>query len=350
MRRAVWGPAVLGMLMTFAPIVMSAPSALAAAAAPVTAWLEISTTRPAAGCSVNISVEIRTNGDPVAAAGVNAALFSGRSLIDTYSATTDGNGVVELSVDASSGVGDWVDVDVNGAYLTGFSIAAGTGSSCADAPRSMTVSGALPSVASPAGAGSTGSTVADASGDAGPTVNVGGVIFYKQERNLSCEYAALHIATAAWGAPVSEYAFDDVVGWNDNPHRGYRGDITGPWGNTTDYGVYAEPLAAALAQFGFTGDVFYAQGDASALTSRLDAGVPTVVWIAERGDQSEYAETDGASYMLMNFEHVVVAYGYSDAGVYISDPASASSKFFPWDTFMGMWNLMDGMGLGVSPT
>jgi hypothetical protein len=37
-----------------------------------------------------------------------------------------------------------------------------------------------------------------------------------------------------------------VVPLNDNPHLGYRGNIHGEWGNTEDYGVYSEPLAAAL--------------------------------------------------------------------------------------------------------
>lgn len=341
--------ALVGIISLLMPFWSLLAHARAAETEPVKAWIDINTTRPASGCAVDFSVELRTNGDAVVSADVTSALFSNNNLVDTASASTNEGGVAELSLDASAGVGDWIDINVDGAYLTGFSIAAGAGASCADTPKAIAVSGDIPVVASASGSAAASDAVTTTS-DAGPTVSVGGIIFYKQERNLSCEYAALHIATAAWGNPISEYSFDDVVGWSDNPHWGYRGDITGPWGNTTDYGVYAEPLATALAQFGFNGDVFYADGDASQLTSRLDAGVPTVVWIAERGDQSQYETTaDGTSYMLMAFEHVVVAYGYSDAGVYLSDPASASSKFYSWDDFMSMWNLMDGMGLGVSP-
>ena len=77
------------------------------------------------------------------------------------------------------------------------------------------------------------------------------VPMYTQQRNLSCEYASMVIAMGAYGVWVSEWVFDEMVPLSDNPHWGYRGDITGWWGNTTDYGVYAEPLAAALGDFGF---------------------------------------------------------------------------------------------------
>src|SRR3954447_4530669 len=40
---------------------------------------------------------------------------------------------------------------------------------------------------------------------------------YVQQRNLSCEYASLVIAFGTYGVSVSEYAFDDLVGWSDNP-------------------------------------------------------------------------------------------------------------------------------------
>lgn len=73
---------------------------------------------------------------------------------------------------------------------------------------------------------------------------------YAQQRNLSCEYASAVIAMASFGSWVSGCAFDPLVGWSPNPHLGFRGDINGVWGNTVDYGVYAEPLAAVLPTFG----------------------------------------------------------------------------------------------------
>ncbi|MBL8129975.1 MAG: C39 family peptidase [Chloroflexia bacterium] len=173
---------------------------------------------------------------------------------------------------------------------------------------------------------------------------------YVQQRNLSCEYAALTIATAAFGAWISEYEFDERVGQSANPHWGFRGDINGWWGNTTDYGVYPEALVGPLAELGFSSDVHYAQGDASVITTHLDAGTPMLVWLSLWGDLSfyEYAE-DGTPFKLTPGYHVVVVNGYDDTGVSYSDPAKGTYGFYDWDTFMWMWNVLDGMALGVAP-
>src|SRR3954471_6444995 len=123
------------------------------------------------------------------------------------------------------------------------------------------------------------------------------VPLYTQQRNLSCEYASLVIAMGAYDTWVSEWAFDELVPASDNPHWGYRGDINGSWGNSTDYGVYPEALVRPLAELGFRGEVFYGEGDASSLERYLTNGVPVMLWLGMRGDQSyyEYAD-DGTPY------------------------------------------------------
>ena len=188
---------------------------------------------------------------------------------------------------------------------------------------------------------------ARASGEGGVFIDVP---TYVQQRNLSCEYAALTIATAAFGAWVSEYEFDARVGWSANPHWGFRGDINGWWGNTTDYGVYPEALVAPLAEFGFRGDVFYSGGDSSTLRAYLDEGIPVLLWLGLWGDLSFYDYTeDGTPFKLTPGYHVVVAYGYDDGGVYFSDPAKGDYGFYDWDTFAWMSTPLDGMSLAVAP-
>ncbi len=172
---------------------------------------------------------------------------------------------------------------------------------------------------------------------------------YAQQRSLSCEFASLYIATSAFGNGISEYNFDSVVGLSPNPHLGYRGNITGTWGNTTDYGVYAQPLSWALAQFGFVGDAFYGVGDHSTITSRLDNGWPVVVWLALWGDQSFRTDYDGQSFTLVPGMHVMVAYGYDADGIYLSDPGSGTYRFYDWASFDAMWGVLDGMALAVHP-
>jgi uncharacterized protein YvpB len=173
---------------------------------------------------------------------------------------------------------------------------------------------------------------------------------YVQQRNLSCEYASLVIALGAYDTWVSEWTFDELVPLSDNPHWGYRGDINGSWGNTIDYGVYPEPLVGPLAELGFRGEAFYAQGDASPLERYLANGVPVILWLGMWGDQSyyEYAD-DGTPYKINPGYHVVVAYGYDETGVYAADPATGSTVSWSWGDFMWMWDSMDGMSLAVWP-
>ena len=173
---------------------------------------------------------------------------------------------------------------------------------------------------------------------------------YAQQRNLSCEYASLVMAMATYGTWISEWTFDELVPQSDNPHWGYRGDINGSWGNTIDYGVYPEALVDPLAQLGFRGEVIYTQGDAGALQTYLNNGVPVVLWMSLWGDLSfyEYAD-DGTPYKLNPGYHVVVAYGYDDSGVYAADPATGGTTSWAWGDFLWMWSALDGMSLAVWP-
>lgn len=174
---------------------------------------------------------------------------------------------------------------------------------------------------------------------------------YVQQRNLSCEYASLVIAMGAYDTWVSEWTIGEMVPLSDNPHWGYRGNIDGWWGNTTDYGVYPEPLVEPLAQLGFRGEVIYAKGDPTTLRRYLSNGVPVVLWLGLWGDQGyvEYT-SDGTPYRLNAGYHVVVAYGYDESGVYAIDPADGSSVSWAWGDFMWMWNAMEGMALAVWPS
>src|SRR5947207_919118 len=74
------------------------------------------------------------------------------------------------------------------------------------------------------------------------------------------------------------------------------------------------------------------------------------VWLGLRGDQSHVEYTDdGTPYKINPGYHVVVAYGFDESGVYVSDPATGETTSWSWDYFMWMWDSMDGMGLAVWP-
>jgi uncharacterized protein YvpB len=184
-------------------------------------------------------------------------------------------------------------------------------------------------------------------GAASTKVEVPGIITYKQSRNLSCEYAAVHIATATLGNGIDESVFINSVPLAANPHNGYRGNIDGWWGNTDDYGIYAEALVPVIEDYGYSAEVFYSEGDTAQLKANIDAGNPVIVWLGFWGDTRERLSDDG-NYSVAAGMHVVTAYGYDADGVYVSDPASASLDFYTWDEFIGMWTVLDGMSLAIS--
>ncbi len=327
---------------------LGAPAVMAQSQS-VDAWVQIANPKPGAGCFVDASVEVRSGGGAVEGAEVVLALAddSDGTVVSSERAVTDENGLAYLGFDTSAsydGAKTWLNVLVNGAYIGGRTVWV-TDGACDGASSLLDLSGDVPTVAD---------TVVESESEAesqaasnGGEVIIPGVAAYQQQRPLSCEFAAVSIATGALGSWISEYDIEAVTPLDPNPHWGYRGNIWGTWGNTTDYGVYADALVPGLAQFGFTGHSFY--GDRDDLRASIDAGRPTLVWLGLWGDQShdEYTE-DGTRYQVTAGMHVMVAYGYDNDGVYLSDPGTGSYRYYDWGTFEWMWNVMDGMALGIS--
>lgn len=349
MRHVLTTSLALVVALVAAGVGIAAPSARADEQ-DVHAWVEISNKQPGVGCSVDVSVEIRSSGAPVVGATVTAALFVDGDPVSIDKEATGDNAVAWLAVDtsnASAGANGWLDVDVGGKYIGGTSIIPSSSGSCDGDGTSFSTAATVP-VDQSNGSGNPLDHAVSSEDGTGHFIE--GVPTHGQEHNLSCEYASLQIATGAFGDPIPEDDFINVVGYSDNPHWGYRGNIDGAWGNTTDYGVYAEALADALPNFGFSGDVFYGQGDPQPLKDAIDQGMPTLVWIGEWGDTGYYDYTsDGTRYKLAAGDHTVVAYGYDDNGIYVSDPATADDRFISWGDFMYQWNVFDGMSLAVSP-
>ena len=212
---------------TFGVVGLAGPAHVLADTTNVDSWIDLSTVTPAPGCAMEISVEVRAGGAPVPGAEIEIALHKDQTLIAADYGVTGDSGIDFLSIDTSgisSGVGYWLDINLGGNYLTGTSVVGGA-SGCGT-PKQLATSGEITVVP-----GATSNTAASPGQSAGLTSTGAGakvqVPTYQQQRSLSCEFAALYIATGAFGNPISEYAFDPVVGVSPNPHLGYRGSITG---------------------------------------------------------------------------------------------------------------------------
>ena len=348
MRKSATALAVVAVLLSSLAGFTRPAFAQAADLAHVSGWATLGSVTPSAGCWLDASVEVRQNGDAAPNLDVGVDLVHEGEIVSSDLGVTDGNGLAYLGVDtnwAAPGLEAWLDVTIEGEYAGGMPLAITDGGGCGDNPDVVEIGAQVPG--SQSGAVVEGSSI---SAEPGPDAISFFVPTYVQQRNLSCEYASLVIAMGAWGVWVSEYEFDDLIGQSENPHWGFRGDITGWWGNTDDYGVYAAALAPALSKFGFYGEEFYGQGNPTALTARLDEGIPVLVWVGLWGDTGFYDyAADGTPYKLAAGQHVVVAHGYDSGGVYVSDPATGSMKYYEWSTFMSFWNVLDGMALAVSP-
>lgn len=364
MRRTFMLPLLVAILLGSVAAPMATTPATASSIRSVNSWITLQSASPAVGCAIPVAVEVREAGNAVYGVDVLAGLVIDGEIYGSDRAVTGDDGLAVLSIPsdgAYAGGNAVVEVNLSGSFVGSYPVSFTADGGCestaalyetaadiwwSDESAQAAIEAAAAEVEADVAA-------AEAAAPAEPEVAFGASIWvpeYVQQRNLSCEFASLTIATSAFGAGVSEYAFDSAVGWSHNPHWGYRGDINGWWGNTTDYGVYAEPLAAVLPQFGFTGEVIYAQGDSQVLINRLNWGQPTLVWLGLWGDTGFY-ETDesGTSYLLVPGAHVVVAYAYDEYGVWVSDPGIGTYRFFDWGTFMAMWNVFDGMALSVAP-
>lgn len=314
-----------------------------ASAAGVDAWMTVATNHPAAGCVVDTSIEVRSGGGPMAGAEVEIILSDDASsyVIDSSWSTTNSSGIAWLAFD-TSGAGStktWLEVRVNGSYLGGRTIWI-DGTSCSGASSVLDLSGDVPVV--------TDSWVPATSSESSVSSNGSFLtpVIYGQQRPLSCEYAAVQIATSMIGYTVTEYEMEAVTPLSDNPHWGYRGNINGSWGGTTDYGIYADALIPGLNYYGYSATSFY--GGTDTLTNAIDNGNPVIVWLGMRGDLSHNEYTaDGTRYQVTAYMHVMVVYGYDSDGVYLSDPGTGAKKYYSWGDFLWMWDVMDEMGLIV---
>jgi uncharacterized protein YvpB len=190
----------------------------------------------------------------------------------------------------------------------------------------------------------------DVSEDGAGTI-LEGMPVQQQSLSLSCESAALSIATAYWGHQVSEWVFIENMPYHENPHRGFRGDMNGAFGGADDYGVYAKPLANMLANYGFIGEEFYTMGDPQELKERIDRGQPVLVWMTSGATAQDrlYEWHQGERYSLTPQQHTVVVYGYDEDNVYVSDPGTGQYETYSWDAFTQSWGQFDGMSMAVYP-
>jgi uncharacterized protein YvpB len=176
------------------------------------------------------------------------------------------------------------------------------------------------------------------------------VPIYKQEHSLSCESSAAAMAANFQGVAVSEQDIMLALPYDENPYKGFRGNIDGPHGGTDDYGVYAAPVQQTLAARGLQAELL--QGGPDEIRAYIRQGKPVIVWITY-GMQAQVPVqvtlTDGQTVTMVPFEHTVVVIGYNRDGLWVNDPYAGTQDFYPEGDFVRSFGYLGNMGLVVGP-
>ncbi|RLC63052.1 MAG: hypothetical protein DRI80_04935 [Chloroflexota bacterium] len=184
-----------------------------------------------------------------------------------------------------------------------------------------------------------------------PSAFVNGVVGHPQEHNLSCESRSATDLAAFWGVEFTEDDFFRRLPKSDNPNRGFVGSVDLPPGSMppAGYGVYVGPVAATLRSFGL--DAQARRGwDLGALKAELAAGRPVIVWATyemRRPGAETWVSSDGATSIVVKWQHTFIAIGYDATGVYLVDAYDGATKYFAYEQFTPAWAQLGEMAVTV---
>ncbi len=178
------------------------------------------------------------------------------------------------------------------------------------------------------------------------------VLGNSQTYNLSCESRSAADLAAFWDIPVDELEFLAALGQSDNPHKGFVGDATAPPGSLPPYGygVYAEPVAATLRNYGLDARPEYNLG-LNGLRAELLAGRPVLVWATYRMEPYEpveWSSSDGQVSTVVPYMHTFLVTGFDANGLSVLDAFDASVQYYSFESFVQAWDLFDQMALIVT--
>jgi uncharacterized protein YvpB len=185
------------------------------------------------------------------------------------------------------------------------------------------------------------------------------VPFFRQERSLSCEAAALRMVLAYRGNRIAEREILAAIGVDPTPHR------NGVWGNPDEafvgnvdgimpkngYGVHATPIARVAGQYRKAEVV--TQATAKLLAEEVSRGNPVIIWgfVPGRGKPLQWKTPGGVTVHAVDGEHTRVVIGYngtidSPTGFFVIDPVYGE-QYWKTERFMQNWEPLGRMGVVV---
>jgi uncharacterized protein YvpB len=182
----------------------------------------------------------------------------------------------------------------------------------------------------------------------GRTVLLKGYPVLHQQESLTCEASSASMATKA---VVREGQIMKVLPRSYDPNLGLRGNPNGSQGpGLVDYGVYAAPIAGALAHFGYTTQQLSEGVDAD-IRSAINDGDPMIIWVTDylRVQTPYWQVQRNHGFVLVPGEHAILVVGYTPMGVIANDPARGERVHYLWDRVNRAWGYLGRLGLVVTP-
>ena len=185
----------------------------------------------------------------------------------------------------------------------------------------------------------------------GINVQVAAVPLHKQKQTLTCEEAA--VAMASLGA-LNE---DDIVAnmeRSENPFEGIRGETDYDlFGGLTHYGTYAQALKKGLEKMGRAATVYYGQpyeNFRESVLQNLREGRPVVWWTTWRESHQTpqwVILSNGTKIPLTPYEHTVVIVAANDKGITYHDPYDGTVRSASWADHQRTSGYFNNMALVV---
>lgn len=180
-----------------------------------------------------------------------------------------------------------------------------------------------------------------------------------QDKNLSCEAAALKMALYSHGVEVSENDIMKIVGFDPtkrsdgiwgNPNGAFVGDINGKQ-NTTGYGVHWGPIARAAKKWRPDSESF-TNWTLEKIISEVASGNPVEFWgVVEPARQDTWKTPAGEIIDAWKGEHTRTLIGFigskkNPRTLIINDPLSGI-LYWPKEKFSANWAKFNNSGVVV---
>lgn len=173
---------------------------------------------------------------------------------------------------------------------------------------------------------------------------------YKQEHSLSCESSSAAMAANFFGIPVSEAQILASLPLDENPNKGFRGNVDGAYGGLQDYGVYAGPVRQVLVDLGLTVEAF--SGGPEDIRDHLCQGRVLIAWVTYDLQVQEPRPVtlgNGEVVTMVPYQHALLIVGYNSDGFWVNDPYAGTAKFYVESEFSRSFAYLGNMALVVGP-